>query len=297
MCAILALPTASDVVRPNAYITAFHNTLTRPSSACSASEFYTMGLLWPIHYLFMCCRISVILYQHYLAESCPWESPKVSPGSLQHASQEPIFAVKLGNSNRSCWSALVPSKLAQSRMSLFQHVGLRCAVIPAWSPPSQDLFYDSGLHSCFMNRTLRLLDKDHSFLVRWHEAPRSEYGHTLGLVHMSESVRGEASPQDTGRRMGQKAGSGAYLPLQQVASVWTERFRQEDEVTLVQSLEKIKQANFSIQSGCWTRREIWQLTWRKLRGAPKGKPQRNSAASRLSLWFPLPGNHFQDWSS
>lgn len=140
MCAILALPTASDVVRPNTYITAFHNTLTRPFSACSASEFYTMGLLWPIHYCLMCCRVSVILYQHYLAERCPWESPKVSPGSLQHASQEPIFAVKLGNSNRSCWSALVPSKLAQSRMSLFQHVGLRRTVIPAWLPPSQDFF-------------------------------------------------------------------------------------------------------------------------------------------------------------
>lgn len=70
-----------------------------------------------------------------------------------------------------------------------------------------------------MNRALRLLDKDHSFLVTWHEAPRGEYGPTLGLVRMSESVWGEAPPQDTGRRMGQKAGSGAYLSLQQVASV------------------------------------------------------------------------------
>lgn len=37
----------------------------------------------------------------------------MSAGSLQHASQEPVFAVKLDNSNRSCWSALVLSSLVQ----------------------------------------------------------------------------------------------------------------------------------------------------------------------------------------
>lgn len=80
---------------------------------CPAPEFCTMGMLWPTHHCILCCRISIILYQHGLAESCPWDGPKVSAGSLQHASQEPIFAVKLDNSNISRWSALVSSSLVQ----------------------------------------------------------------------------------------------------------------------------------------------------------------------------------------
>lgn len=51
-----SLPTASDVVRPDTCIAAFHNTLTRPFSTCPASEFCAMDVLWPTHRCLLHCN-------------------------------------------------------------------------------------------------------------------------------------------------------------------------------------------------------------------------------------------------
>lgn len=90
----------------------------------------------------------------------------MSAGSLQHASQESIFAVKLDKSNRSHWSALVPSSLVQLKACAEQDAPFptlrakayyyACLVAPIPALP-----YDDILHSCFMKRASRLLDKDH----------------------------------------------------------------------------------------------------------------------------------------